>query len=167
MKAIIVHTPFNWKRPLTIVSWLIRKFTKTYYNHAAFIVTIDHNEFVLEADMKGVILIPLKDWVKEQVVTVYKMPKYYRAKAMSKVGNTKYDFASLLFYGLINTLTGKYYGYTDDRKAAERFYCYEYLAWVLGIPKWYSMLPNPFKKWADENLKLEFEKISAKDLLEK
>jgi hypothetical protein len=29
------------------------------------------------------------------------------------------------------------------------------------------MLPNPFKKWADENLKLEFENIDAKDLLEK
>lgn len=167
MKAIIVHTPLNWKRPLTLISWAIRKFAKTYYNHAAFIVTIDHIDFVVEADMKGVVMIPLKDWVKEQIVTVYKVPKFYRAKALTKVGNTKYDFGSLFFYQLINTVTGKYYGYTDERKAAKRFYCYEYLAWVLELPKWYTMLPNPFKEWADSNLKLEFEKISAKELLEK
>jgi len=167
MKALIVHTPLNWKRPLTFISWAIRKFAKTYYNHAAFLITIDKNQFIVEADMHGVILIPFKDWIKEQKVTVYKVPKSYRAKALSKVGNTKYDFASLLFYQLINTVTGKYYGYTDERKAAEKFYCYEYLAWVLGLSKWYSMLPNPFKEWADDNLKLEFENIDAIELLEK
>lgn len=167
MKALIVHTPLNWKRPITFLAWGIRKFAKTYYNHASFLITIDKQQFIVESDMYGVVLTPFKDWIREQRVTVYKVPKVYRQKAMSKVGNTDYDYASLLFYQLINTITGKYYGYTDERKAAEKFYCYEFLAWVLRIPKWYKILPNDFKKWADDNLKLEFEDIDVKELLEK
>lgn len=153
MQIVLVHTPLSFRRPLSLVGWAIRKVTKTNWNHASFLVTINGQKFILESDINGVVLLPFKDWAKEKTIEVYSFvySKEQERQAFSKVGVTKYDFASLLWFGLVRAVTGKYYGYTVERKAAKRFYCYEYLAWVINHPNWYSILPNEFISYIQSN----------------
>jgi hypothetical protein len=168
MKIVLVHSPLNfWKRPLSIVGFLIRKFTKTYYNHASFLVEIAEQKFILESDIKGVVLIPYEHWCKEQIISIYEFGANtdHFKRALSKV-SLKYDFGSLLWFGLVRSVTGKYYGYTVERKAAKKFYCYEFLAWVMGHSDYYKILPNEFIKFIEEQgYEMIHEKIKAKDLL--
>jgi hypothetical protein len=171
MQIVLVHSPLNWKRPLSLVGFLIRKITKTYWNHASFLTYAPGGQkFILESDINGVVAIPFKDWAKEQTIAIYDFD-YGQAeinKAWGKVGVTKYDFASLLWFGLVRSLTGKYYGFTVERKAAKKFYCYEYLAWVMGMPNYYNILPNEFiKQIEDMGLEsLHGTPIKAKDLID-
>lgn len=168
MKIILVHTPFNWKRPLTILAHLIRKVAGTFYNHCAIIIELNGTNYVLESDINGVVMTPLRYWVKEQTVTVYQelSSSMKTARAMSRLGVSKYDFLSLFWFQPIYNLTGKYYGFTKERKAEKRFYCYEYVAWVLVFKDWFKITPNQFvEEIRNRNLKLVNYRIKAKDLL--
>jgi hypothetical protein len=169
MKIVLVHSPLRfWKRPLSLIGFLIRKFTKTYYNHASFLVEIAEKKFILESDIEGVVLVPYEHWCKEQVVTIYDFDANteHLKRALSKVSVSKYDFVYLFWFGLVRAITGKYYGYTVERKAAKKFYCYEYLAWVIGLEDYYKILPNEFITFVEnQGYELVHEKINAKDLL--
>ncbi len=170
MQIVLVHSPLNFKRPLSIVGYLIRKITKTYWNHASFLVTIHGQKFILESDINGVVALPFKDWAMEKTIAIYNFDygQVELNKAWGKVGVTKYDFGSLLWFGLIRSLTGKYYGFTVERKAAKKFYCYEYLAWVMNMEGWYNILPNEFiARIEDMGLEpIHAHPIKAKDLIE-
>jgi hypothetical protein len=169
MQIVLVHSPLNWKRPLSLVGYLIRKITKTYWNHASFLITLYGQKFILESDIKGVVLIPFKEWVGEKTIMIYEaqLSREDIVKAMSKIGVTKYDFASLLWFGLVRSVTGRYYGFTVERRAAKTFYCYEYLGWVMNMPNWYKVLPNEFVTYLEENKyrKVFEEPVKAKTLI--
>jgi len=169
MKIILVHTPFKWSKPLTIVSHLIRKVTRTFYNHASFLLEENGEQLILESDMEGVISKPLVDWVRNQTVSVYEIPEemvsIVKEKAIDSVGKVKYSFADLLWFMPIYIITNKWYGRTVD-EAKNKPTCYEYLAKCLGLDNWYRMTPNEFKY---EIEKRGFKQISynikSKDLI--
>ena len=146
MKILLVHTPFNIKRPLTIVSWLIRKVTGSRWNHCAIMVTINGVKFIVESDIKGVVMIPFKNWVKEQEVAVYGVleSSYRNAKMYEKVGVSGYSFADLFWFMPIYLLTGQFYGRKVDGYSNKPT-CYEFAAWVLDFKDWYKMTPEKFK----------------------
>jgi len=170
MQIVLVHSPFSFKRPLSLIGWAIRKVTRTYWNHASLLVDIHGTKMMLESDINGVVAIPFKEWAKEKEIAIYDFDYGQReiSKAWSKVGHTKYDFLSLLWFVLIRAVTGKYYGYTTERKAAKRFYCYEYLAWVMGMDNYYNILPHEFIKHLENEglVPLHIEPIKAKDLID-
>lgn len=154
MKILLVHTPFNIKRPLTIIAWLIRKVTGSKWNHCAIMVTINGVKFIVESDIKGVIMIPFKNWVKDQEVAVYGVleSSYRNAKMYEKVGVSGYSFKDLFWFMPIYLLTGQFYG----RKVngySNKPTCYEFAAWVLDFKDWYKMTPEKFKNEL-ENSKL-------------
>lgn len=144
MKILLVHTPFNWRRPLTIVSFLIRKVTGNYYNHCAFLDGFT----ILESDVHGVVSTSLKDWTRQQIVSVYDISElanieFVRRKAYSQIGKFKYSFADLLWFMPIYLLTGKWFGRTvedSDNKPT----CYEYVARCLNFENWHKMDPETF-----------------------
>lgn len=144
MKILLVHTPFDWKRPLTLLAWAIRKATGSYWNHAAILVELHGDKFILESDIKGVRLVPYSAWVKKQIVEVWHVwhPDY--KKALSRVGYTGYGFMDLLWFMPIYLITKRFYGRKAD-ESDNRPTCYEYVAWVLGFHNWFKMTPDKFR----------------------
>jgi hypothetical protein len=148
MKILLVHTPFDWKRPITILSHLIRKVARTFYNHASFLVEIKGVLYILESDINGVVKVKYVDWVKEQIISVYEIPDELqfksgnRAKAM--IGHFSYSFFDLLWFMPIYIFTNKWYGRTIE-EASNKPTCYEYIARVMEFKNWYRMTPNELK----------------------
>lgn len=164
MKVLLVHTPFNWKRPLTLVAYLIRKVTGTYWNHCAILIELNSYFFVVESDIKGVTITPYKNWVKEQTIKIYKVPDtdVLKSKVLSKCGKVGYSFKDLFWFMPIYLITGQFYGQKVDG-FTNKPTCYEYVAWVLGLTSWYKMTPNVFEKFVDNLYKCEAT-VKAKDL---
>lgn len=168
IRILLVHTPFNWRRPLTIISHLIRKVTGNFWNHAAIMVKIENSWFILESDIKGVVLLPYKDWVREQTLQIWIPTENPAAlgRMLSKCGNTKYDFLSLFWFQLVYQLTGKFYGFTSERKAAKTFYCYEYIGWVYHMKDWFKIDPDSFiRELPKIGARCLYREIKAKELL--
>ncbi len=128
-----------------IIGRAIKKFTKSKLNHTALVIQIWDKLFVIDAQANGVNLKTFEDWVK---VYKYKYkvsrPKVWnkemKIKAISKVGITGYDFASLLVYQPLYLLTGKWYG--KKKHADSKMYCSEYVSWVFNLPEWYANSPQ-------------------------
>ncbi len=150
MKILLVHTPFNWKRPLTLIAYLIRKVTGTYWNHCAVLIELNNYFFVVESDIKGVTITPYKNWVKEQTIKIYRVPDtdVLKSKVLSKCGKVGYSFKDLFWFMPIYLFTGQFYGQKVDG-FSNKPTCYEYVAWVLGLTSWYKMTPNTFEKFAN------------------
>jgi len=145
LAILLVHTPFNWKRPLTLISYLIRKVTGSYWNHCAVLIEIEGVLFIVESDIKGVTMLPYKNWVKEQEIAVYYVSDALnkRGKLLEKVGNVGYSFKDLFWFMPIYLLTGQFYGQKVDGYSNKPT-CYEFAAWWLGIQDWYKMTPDKF-----------------------
>jgi hypothetical protein len=152
MKVLLVHTPFNIKRPLTIIAWLIRKVTKTHWNHCAILIKIDGVDFIIESDIKGVTMLPLKNWAKEQEVAVYGILEgsYRRNKILEKVGKVGYSFKDLFWFMPVYLITGQFYGQKVDGYSNKPT-CYEFAAWWLDMQDWYMMTPANFKKQLEDS----------------
>lgn len=168
MKILLVHTPFNYKKPLTIVSHLIRKVARTYYNHAAFLIEYNGLQFIIESDIHGVVKTPLKEWIREQSVKVYEIPAALEFnahnKAMSMVSKLGYSFIDLLWFMPIFILTNKYYGLTKE-ESCNKPTCYEFIARVLNFNNWWRMTPNELKDELNERGYLCLGDFKAHDLL--
>lgn len=168
MKILLVHTPFDWKRPLTIVAYLIRKVTGNYYNHCAFLDEPLGKQEILESDINGVVRTPLVDWIKNQTVTVVEIPSELRVssrmKAHSMVGRFGYSFVDLFWFMPIYIITGKFYGRKADT-AKNKPTCYEYCAYCLDMSNWFRMTPDEFQSNLGKGYKILNTNITAKQLL--
>lgn len=133
-------------RGKSIISKLIMWATKSKWSHTAVFIEIWGQPFIIEAQAKGVYVIPYFEWLKEwqydfEVSRNIQLTDYrlYSIMAMSKVGHTGYDFASLLIRKPIQIITGKW------RKRAvedDRQFCSEYALWTHDVVKSYSMSPQ-------------------------
>lgn len=144
---ISCYTPFEWRRPTTYLAPAIRAFTGFKYTHTALVVECWGSTFVAEAYTSGVILRPVEEFPDGMVVSVQR-PKQINerevaVRALSRVSRTKYDISSLLMQAAFQ-ITGKWHGSTNERKAAKKFYCSEFVAWVHGgiFKKWYMTTPG-------------------------
>lgn len=165
MRILLVHTPFNWKRPLTIISYLIRRVTGSYWNHCAVLIELNGYHFIVESDIKGVVITPYKNWVKEQEVRIYKVPDtdILKSRVLSKCGKVGYSFKDLFWFMPLYLITGQFYGQKVDG-FSNKPTCYEFVAWLIGLRNWYKMTPNEFELNVNYLYKCEFDKIKAKSL---
>lgn len=144
------YLPFTIRKPRRIISSLIRLVSMQQYSHTAVVVKISGETFVVDSDVgKGVRLMVWDDWVdwcfKANITINRRRVVDYDAfckRVLPKVGKAKYDVLGTLFYQTIYRITGKWKGYTNERKAAKRFYCSEFVGWAHEIPEWYKLSPG-------------------------
>lgn len=176
IKIMLVEVPFNWRKPLTIVAFLIRLFTGTKNNHASFIYKVGSVWYVIESDFSGVVKVKFTDWNKKnQLVTIYDLPSEYQTDPMmfrlkrsidKEIGNKRYGLFDLIWFMPIYLITGKYYGRTIDQ-AENNPTCYEFLANKLNFDDWYKMTPHNFANQLDSRgYTLKLEKKPAKEIIQ-
>lgn len=133
-----------------VLGRIIRKITSSDFNHSATVIKIDGEIFVSGSQSNGTNLKTFENWMHkynyEFVVSRYKHTtqnwgKNYRKRALSVVGVTGYDYASLILWQPIFMLTKKWKGRKAE-KAAKRMYCSEYVAFCHNIPNWFEMNPG-------------------------
>jgi len=149
-----VHRPFSFSKPGTIIPYLIRKVTKSYWNHCCLLMKMDSQWFILEADTPRVQLIPLSSYEDTKLIEVFPLVASttegyvklheIQKKAMSVIYKVKYSLADLLWFMPIEIASNKFYGKRYE-SIKNKMTCYEYVAWVLSLDNWYKMTPNKFE----------------------
>jgi len=144
--VFFVKIPFKLSKPLTMVSWAIRKVLGTWYNHIGIYVELFGSPFVAESTLGGVKVTPYKEWAKDYEIAVKRNPRLTRAfpkRLMKYQGHTPYDTWSLVWNQLILQITGKWVGKKKD-EAKEKLYCSEYYALcdVETFPEWWKITPE-------------------------
>jgi uncharacterized protein YycO len=144
--VFFVRIPLRLSRPLTLVSWCIRKVLGTWYNHIGVYVELFDSPFVAESTLGGVKVTPYKEWAKDYEIAVKRNPKLSRQftkRLMRYQGHTPYDTWSLVWDQLILQLTGKWVGKKKEA-AKDKLYCSEYYALcdVENFPEWWKTTPE-------------------------
>lgn len=130
--VILEHTKFNPKEDkVSILSALIRYFTKNYWNHAKYIVESKNRLRVQEALAQGIVERDLEDallgrdiLIMRTVTPLTKVQKSNFSSLAERLVGVKYDYLGTLFFQLIKQLTGKWYG-TRDLSFNKAKYCSE------------------------------------------
>jgi len=133
---------------------LIKFFTKSKINHTALVLNIYGELMILDSQIKGTNIKPLKDWVKKYkykyiISRPNKFTKAQKKRAVSIVGHTPYDFASLIFQAWYQ-ITGKWIGKTYE-EAKKRMYCSEAISFIFQFSKWWKRSPNDVFEYTQEH----------------
>jgi len=143
-----------------VTSKLISRFTHSNITHTAMFIEVWGQPFVIEAQAKGVYIIPLKEWENKwkYKYSVYRSKdalneKDFAVKAMSKLGHTAYDFESFLFRMPVKLITGNH---KQKKNEDDKMFCSEFVAWCYGIVGAYRMTPIDLYNYCIE---MNFEKI--------
>ena len=141
----------------TVLSKLIRWFTRSdFANHTALVIECWGQLYVVDAQKDGVNPRPIKQWCKDfryEVIVARpkvgpKDPKAFSIRAFTKVGNTGYDFKSLILKYPWWTITGKWKKELDPE---EKMFCSEYVAWVWQIENSNRIDPHMLFKHTESN----------------
>lgn len=128
-----------------VVPTLIRWFSNSWFTHSAIRVIEDGAMYIYEAQENGVNRKGFEEWKLkynyEYKVTAHEISKVQYAKMLSKQGVTPYDFRSLLLSQPIYLLTGLWIG-SRGASSTKEMYCSEFCAWVLDLPKWWTISPK-------------------------
>lgn len=156
---VLFRTPFKWYNPISYLGAAIRFFTKYPYNHVGVVVSNWGKLFINEAIEKGVISIPVENRFKGEDVLILRDPigideEVFARRANSFLGNTGYDFTSLLMFQLIFQVTKTWIGRTQE-KAKKRMYCSEYVAYLYGINNWWRVSPDRINNGGTFNVVFE------------
>jgi len=148
----MVHTPFNWRQPLTIISFLIRKVTGFFWNHNMTFYTVDGLVFVVESDISGVVIYPIYNINPSKIVKIYRLPDPGdKNRLLSRIHKTKYDFRGLFIHGLVKEYLGIWIGPTCPGAQYEKFTCCEFVLWWRKQPDAYKSKPSDVEKYCLEN----------------
>lgn len=164
--VIFVKIPLTWNKPLTLVSWAIRKVLGTWFNHIGVYVELFGEPFVAESTLGGVKVTPYKEWAKNYVIEIKRNPKlsrFFAYRLMKYQGHTPYDTWALVWHQLILQVFGKWTGKKKD-EAKDKLYCSEYYALcdVETFPEWWKITPEDI--YNKEGFKQIVSKIKARDL---
>lgn len=160
----LTYVPFDWKKPLTVVSHLIRKITGFRWHHTFHINTIGSGSIpmVNEIDQSKVKLYPLANSNPRRQVKVFRINRdssedFDINRSLSRIGKTRYDFRGLVFHHIALRYLGIWIGPKTEGKAYERFVCSEYTAWIEKLPYAYRLTPKDIHDWCTENGTVIFE----------
>jgi hypothetical protein len=159
---VLFHTKFNPIQPISWLAAFIRFFERNYWNHAAIVYKTDLNTlFLVEALAGGVAIDYLSGRVFEQDIKILRLKSeflqnpYYKnciADRIHKGIGTRYDFSGCLIFQLFKQCgevlspdLKLWFGRKGSR-AANRFYCSEFVAWCLDLPKWWELAPDDVDK---------------------
>lgn len=130
-----------------IIGRAIRKATKSRFNHSAVFIEIWGQAYIMDSQAKGTNLIPFSEWNNKWKYKYFvtrdpflKDLKYFSMRALSKSGNTGYDFGSLIIRQPLYLLTGKWH--QKESKHNNKMYCSEFVAWCHEIHSAYRMSPE-------------------------
>lgn len=136
-----------------ILSFLIRKATKSNFNHSAIVVEIWGQIYIIDSQRDGTDLRPFDVWTKKYKYT-YKISRNifvnrdeFAKRALSRV-DTGYDFTSLLIRKPLHLIFGRWKKKEDETK---RFYCSEFAAWCHKIERSDIMTPNDLYNYCQEH----------------
>lgn len=138
---------------------IIKKVTKSKYNHTAIFMNVWGKDGVIEAQEDGINWKPFDVWEKkyEYKYLVYRKKvnsvlelEIIANKAFEKAGHVGYDFLSFVIRQPWKLLTGKW-KYRGDYKEMKYMICSEFVAWVFGMAEWWKMTPDDNKKYMDKS----------------
>ena len=132
----------------SLLSRLIRLFTKSKYGHTAAIVEDESNNLtVFDAQREGVTGKTYSGWMNRfnykfdiieitpDIASINDAIK----RLKSKDGKTRYDIISLVFRQPIELLTDKW---LEDNTTEDKMYCSEYNAWALRFRDAHRLSPQ-------------------------
>lgn len=142
-----------------LLSRIIKKVTKSKFSHSAVFIEIWGQPYIMDSQAKGTNLIPFDEWSKKWNYTyeVHRslllsdenLRREFAIRAMSRSGNTGYDFVSLLIRQPIYLLTGKWR--ERESSKGKRMYCSEFVSWCHGIDSSYRMSPQNLYEYCNNN----------------
>lgn len=150
---LLLHIPFRWYDLRSYLSWIIRKVTKSKWNHTAVLYKLDHVVLVVEALSKGVIATGFQRWEKKHVGYSYKIFRTKRVepkKTLEFSFGKKYDFWSTIFYQVIYILTKRWLG-RIDKQSETKVNCSELAALYLEMPNAYAASPEDIFRFLKSN----------------
>lgn len=134
------------------LSKMIRKFTKSKFSHSALFIEIWGQAYIIDAQNDGVNLRPFSEWQKTYGYdfVIHRPNKGFDEKelsirALTKVGNTAYDFESLILKHPWTIITNSSWRLKKD--PYERMTCSEFVAWVFGTERSYRISPEDLHNW--------------------
>jgi hypothetical protein len=135
---------------------LIKKFTKSEWNHSAIYVESWGMPGVIEAQTDGINWKPWDAWVKEynyeyiayRKKTFMDQRENIARKAFSKCGHTGYDFFSFILRHPWQLITGKWKN--RGKEEEKTMICSEFVGWVYNMTGWWKMTPDIQKKYMDK-----------------
>lgn len=135
-----------------LVSKLIMKFTRSKFSHTAMFIEIWGQAYVIDAQKDGVNVRPFDVWKNKYgyVFEVHRLENEpdYKAlaiRSLTKVGNTSYDFESLILKHPFRLITNSFW--KVDKNEYNRMTCSEYVAWVYGAERAYRLSPEDLYNW--------------------
>lgn len=133
------------------LSNLIRKFTKSKLSHTALVVQLDGMLLIADSQRDGTHLRSLHEWQKKYKYKFFvsrpQCPMSVEESAamqnriMSTIGIVPYDFFSLFIKQPWYLISGRW-RVKPAHKENGRFYCSEFVAFVLGFELSYMMHPQ-------------------------
>lgn len=142
VKILSLHSPFDWRKPKRYLCFLIRFITRSYWNHSAIVVHIDNENYVVESDLNGVVIIPFENYSHNGIIKLSDSTfsvDWHRIE--SKVGVAKYDFRNLVVHQTLKEVFGIFITPKQGRKG-EKFTCSEFVAYVLDLPEPWTYTPK-------------------------
>lgn len=144
-------------RSYGLLGTLIRKFTKSEFNHSAIFIEVWGQPYIMDAQKDGTNLRPFEEWKRvydyDYIVHRKELSELRKRdlakRALSKSGHTGYDFISLIIKHPIQLITGKW-KYKGDRET-EKMFCSEFVSWCHEIGSSYRMSPGDLYKYCIEN----------------
>jgi len=133
----------------SIISKMIRWFTKSDYSHTAMFIEIWGQPFIIESQVDGVHIHTFDEWQKKYKYNYVVMrgdtgdEKEFSIRAMSLLGK-KYDFKSLLLTQPIKLKTGIIINKKDGK--LDSLFCSEFIAWCYKIDD-FQMSPEDLFRW--------------------
>ncbi len=135
----------------TLLSRLIRKFTKSDWSHVALVLNYNGTVLIADSQINGTNIKELSVWQKKYKYETRIARYSYKIlpskqhdiedRVHSVIGVTGYDFASLLIKQPIFLITKKWFGKRRN-PAKKRLYCSEFIAYAFNIGKWWKMTPE-------------------------
>jgi hypothetical protein len=150
---LLLHIPFRWYDLRSYLSWAIRFFTSSHWNHTAVLYKLDHVILVVEAMSKGVVATEFERWKKDHKDYSYEIYRTHQVEPKLTLEisfGKKYDFWSTLFYQVFYVLTGRWFG-PIGKQSEKKVNCSELAALYLKIPNAYAANPEKIYQYLVEN----------------
>ena len=150
--VFLQYTDFYWNKPVTWFSWLIRKFTKSVYNHTSEALWISGRLYMIESISPGITIRDRETWANTKVKKTVKHIRMhdfdsnfnteeYTLRAMLQL-DKKYDVRGIPKLFLM--IVFGYWKNISEEKSKECLWCSEFTALMKELPGRQKYLPRDF-----------------------